>query len=224
MTIATRSIPMDQLRDVFVNAIADEPAASDDVARATVVAEPATAPVADEIAIPTEEVKPATEDGSGAKSNELLLIFESGDLERTWATLILATSAAASGMKVSIFLTFWGFYPIVKPGVRITGENWMQKMLSFMNRPGIDHVKMSRLNFMGMGPWMAKRLAKSHGVAEPRELLDVAMAMGVRLIPCQMTMDMFGLKREDLIDGLDEPAGAATVLEQVASGVPALFI
>lgn len=224
MTIATRSIPMDQLRDVFVNAIADEPAASDDVARATVVAEPATAPVADEIAIPTEEVKPATEDGRGAKSNELLLIFESGDLERTWATLILATSAAASGMKVSIFLTFWGFYPIVKPGVRITGENWMQKMLSFMNRPGIDHVKMSRLNFMGMGPWMAKRLAKSHGVAEPRELLDVAMAMGVRLIPCQMTMDMFGLKREDLIDGLDEPAGAATVLEQVASGVPALFI
>lgn len=224
MTIATRSIPMDLLRDVFVNAIADEPAGSGDVARATAVAEPAATPVADEAAIPTEEVTPATEDGSGAKSNELLLIFESGDLERTWATLILATSAAASGMKVSIFLTFWGFYPIVKPGVRITGENWMQKMLSFMNRPGIDHVKMSRLNFMGMGPWMAKRLAKSHGVAEPRELLDVAMAMGVRLIPCQMTMDMFGLKREDLIDGLDEPAGAATVLEQVASGVPALFI
>jgi peroxiredoxin family protein len=136
----------------------------------------------------------------------------------------MATSAAASGMKVSIFLTFWGFYPLVKPGVRITGQNWMQKMLSFMNRPGINHIKMSRLNFLGMGPWMAKRLAKSQGVALPDELLAVAMAMGVRMIPCQMTMDMFGLTRDDLIDGLDEPAGAATVMEKIANGVPSLFI
>jgi peroxiredoxin family protein len=156
-------------------------------------------------------------------ADELLIILESGDLERTWGTLILATSAAASGMKVSIFLTFWGFYPLVKPGVRITGVNWMQKMLSVLNRPGIDHLKMSRLNFAGMGPWMAHRLAAEHGVASPSELLEVAQAMGVRLIPCQMTMDMFGLRREDLVDGLDEPAGAATVLAMIANGVPALF-
>jgi peroxiredoxin family protein len=222
MTIATPTIPMARLRDVFVDSIADE---AGEIAQASAVAEPAVAaPPVEAADVPAQQVSPETEADRPAKSNELLLIFESGDLERTWATLILATSAAASGMKVSIFLTFWGFYPIVKPGVRITGENWMQKMLSFMNRPGIDHVKMSRLNFMGMGPWMAKRLAKSHGVALPGELLEVAMAMGVRLIPCQMTMDMFGLSRDDLIEGLEEPAGAATVLEQVSSGVPALFI
>jgi peroxiredoxin family protein len=174
---------------------------------------------------PIPAVEPApTEPTPGAAKDELLIILESGDLERTWGTLIMATSAAASGMKVSIFLTFWGFYPLVKPGVRITGQNWMQKMLSFMNRPGINHIKMSRLNFLGMGPWMAKRLAKSQGVALPDELLAVAMAMGVRMIPCQMTMDMFGLTRDDLIDGLDEPAGAATVMEKIANGVPALFI
>jgi peroxiredoxin family protein len=173
---------------------------------------------------PATEPKAEPQPETPAKTNELLIIFESGDLERTWGTLILATSAAASGMKVSIFLTFWGFYPLVKPGVRITGENWMQKMLSVMNRPGIDHLRMSRLNFMGMGPWMAKRLARSNGVASPGELLEVAQAMGVRLIPCQMTMDMFGLTRDDLIDGLEEPAGAATVLEQIANGTPALFI
>jgi peroxiredoxin family protein len=225
MTIAIPTLPSVRLRDVLVGAIADEPpgvaAAS---AEATAVAEPVTTAPVDEIGIPETDAEAEAEVGRPARSNELLLIFESGDLERTWATLILATSAAASGMKVSIFLTFWGFYPLVKPGVRITGENWMQKMLSFMNRPGIDHVRMSRLNFMGMGPWMAKRLARSHGVALPDELLEVAIAMGVRLIPCQMTMDMFGLTRDDLIDGLEEPAGAATVLEQVASGVPALFI
>ena len=221
MTIATPTIPFARLRDVFLNALADEPV---DTAEASTVAEPAIAERTEATEIPAEAIAPEREAERPARSNELLLIFESGDLERTWATLILATSAAASGMKVSIFLTFWGFYPLVKPGVRITGENWMQKMLSVMNRPGIDHVRMSRLNFMGMGPWMAKRLAKSHGVALPGELLEVAMAMGVRLIPCQMTMDMFGLKREDLIDGLEEPAGAATVLEQVSNGVPALFI
>ena len=173
--------------------------------------------------IPAVEPAPA-EPTQEARKDELLIILESGDLERTWGTLIMATSAAASGMKVSIFLTFWGFYPLVKPGVRITGQNWMQKMLSFMNRPGINHLKMSRLNFLGMGPWMAKHLAKSQGVALPQELLAVAVAMGVKLIPCQMTMDMFGLTRDDLIDGLDEPAGAATVMEKIANGVPALFI
>ena len=188
----------------------------------TTLAPPPPTPVADD-ARPTPAAA-EQEVATRPTADELLIILESGDLERTWGTLILATSAAASGMKVSIFLTFWGFYPLVKPGVRITGINWMQKMLSVLNRPGIDHLKMSRLNFAGMGPWMARRLAAEHGVASPAELLDIAQAMGVRLIPCQMTMDMFGLRREDLVDGLEEPAGAATVLAKIANGVPALFI
>jgi peroxiredoxin family protein len=158
----------------------------------TVFAPPA--PLADLEEVLVRAIADDAEQRPPTKTNELLIIFESGDLERTWGTLILATSAAASGMNVSIFLTFWGFYPLVKPGVRI------------------------------MGPWMAKRLARSHGVASPSELLEIAQAMGVHLIPCQMTMDMFGLSRDDLIEGLDEPAGAATVLEKIATGVPALFI
>ena len=164
-----------------------------------------------------------TSEGS-VKTKEILIICESGDLERTWATTILATSAAASDVKVSIFFTFWGFFPLVKPEIRITGENLMQKMMAFMNRPGIDHLKLSRMNFMGMGPWMMKKLAKQYGVAEPRELLGMAQALGVRLIPCQMSMDMMGFKREDLIDGLEEPVGAATVIEMITNGATPLFI
>ncbi len=226
MTIATRSVPVDLLREIFVNAIADEPAGQ--LAAATPVAsEPVTgtAAILEETAPPTIATEPETaaEERLPAKANELLIIFESGDLERTWATLILATSAAASGMKVSIFLTFWGFYPLVKPGAKV-GDNWMQKMLSVMARPGIENLKLSRLNFMGMGPWMMKKLAAQYRVAEPQELLQIAQAMGVRLIPCQMTMDMFGLTRDDLIDGVEEPAGAATVLGMVADRVPAIFI
>lgn len=98
---------------------------------------------------------------------ELVLVAESGDLERTWATLILATSAAASGMRVSIFFTFWGLFPLVRSDVRLTGRNPMQRMLSVLQRPGIGHLKLSRFNFAGMGPWMMKRLARQQGVALP---------------------------------------------------------
>lgn len=174
----------------------------------------------------TTDPTPIAESESEAKpkTKSLVIIAESGDLEKTWATTILASTAAASGMEVSIFFTFWGFFPLVRPEKRITGQVWMQKMLSVMNRPGIDHLKLSRLNFMGLGPWMMKRLARKHGVASPGELLTMAQAMGVKLLPCQMSMDMLGFTREDLIDGLEEPVGAATVLELIASGTPALFI
>lgn len=171
---------------------------------------------------PTPE--PAADTARPAKTNSLILIAESGDLEKTWATTILASSAAASGMDVSIFFTFWGFMALVKPERRTFGETWMQKMLSLMNRPGIDHLKLSRLNFLGMGPWMMGMLAKRYGVAKPGELLEMAMAMGVKIMPCQMSMDMFGLKRDDLIEGVGEPVGAATVLAMIADGTPALFL
>ena len=159
-----------------------------------------------------------------AKPRELVIICYSGDLEKTWASMILATTAAASGVPTRIFLTFWGLQTFVKDEVRITGETWMQKMLSFMQRPGISHRKLSKMNFLGMGPWMMGTLAKKYGVASPKELLEAAQALGVEFMPCQMTMDMFGLKRSDMIDGLGEPVGAATVIELLANGAAPLFI
>jgi peroxiredoxin family protein len=80
------------------------------------------------------------------------------------------------------------------------------------------------MNFLGMGPWMMGRLARQHGVASPQELLDAALGLGVELMPCQMTMDLFGLTRDDMIDGVGEPVGAATVVELLASGAAPLFI
>jgi peroxiredoxin family protein len=155
---------------------------------------------------------------------EKLVIFAwSGELDKIWPTLILATTGAAMGKETTVFFTFWGLFPLVKNQVRITGENWMQKMLSMMNRGGIDHLKLSKMNFVGAGPAMMHSLAKSHKVASPAELLALAKEMGVKLIPCQMTMDMLGLKREDLIDGLEEPAGATTAL-LAAQGASTLFI
>jgi peroxiredoxin family protein len=159
-----------------------------------------------------------------AKPRELVIICYSGDLEKTWASLILATTAAASGVPTKIFLTFWGLQTFVRDQRRITGQNWMQRMLSFMQRPGISHRKLSKMNFLGMGPWMMGTLARRYNVASPKELLDMALALGVELMPCQMTMDMFGLTRDDMIDGLGEPVGAATVVELLRDGAAPLFI
>lgn len=193
----------------------DRPATFDPIAEAIADAEGLDAtPLPALMAAATGEVKP----------RELVIICYSGDLEKTWASLILASTAAASGVPTKMFLTFWGLQTFVKDEVRITGENWMQKMMSVMQRPGISHRKLSKMNFMGMGPWMMGSLAKSHGVASPKELLEAALALGVELMPCQMTMDMFGLKREDMIDELGEPVGAATVIELLSNGAAPLFI
>jgi peroxiredoxin family protein len=154
---------------------------------------------------------------------KLVVVAWSDDLDKIWPTLILATTAAASGMQTTIFFTFWGLFSIVKNDVRITGENWMQRMLAVMNRGGTGHLRLSKMNFLGAGPAMMRKLAKDHSVASPQELLDIARELGVKLVPCQMTMDLMGLKREDLVEGIAEPAGAMSAIEDMKDAVT-LFI
>jgi len=154
-----------------------------------------------------------SEAGPQIGQRQLVVINWSGSYDKVMPTLIMSSVAAASGYRAKVFLTFWGLLPFVRDDKRITGENWMQKMLSAMQRPGISHLRMSQMNFLGMGPWMIGKLSKQYNVASPRELLEACQLMGVEFLPCQMTMDMFGLKREDMIEGLGEPVGAATVLE-----------
>ena len=185
----------------------------DPIAQAVAVADQWTEPQA----APVEPAEPAA-------AKELLIINYSGDLEKVWAMLILASTSGAMGVRTRVFVTFWGLQVFVKDSTRITGENWMQKMLSAMQRPGVSHRKLSKMNFLGMGPWMMGTLAKRYGVASPKELLEAAQEMGVEFIPCQMTMDMFGLKREDMIDGLGEPVGAATVIGLITDNSVPIFI
>ena len=166
----------------------------------------------------------APEEEAEVKPKDFLIIDYSGDLEKTWAAMILASTSAAMGVKTRVFVTFWGLQTFVRDDKRITGENWMQKMMSAMQRPGVSHRKLSKMNFLGMGPWMMGRLAKQYGVASPKELLEVAQMMGVEFLPCQMTMDMFGLKPEDMIEGMGEPVGAATVIELMTTNSVPLFI
>jgi peroxiredoxin family protein len=201
-----------------------EPPITPPAAPAPVELDPVAAAIADLEGFEAPGSEPAAAASRTTKPRDLVLICYSGDLEKTWATLILASTAAASGITTKIFLTFWGLQTFVKDEKRITGENAMQRMLAVMQRPGISNRKLSKMNFLGMGPWMMNVLAKQHGVASPKELLEACQALGVELMPCQMTMDLFGLRREDMIDGLGEPVGAATVIELLANGAASLFI
>src|SRR6266542_483384 len=132
------------------------------------------------------------------KPRKLVIFAWSGDLDRVWPQLILATTGAAMGMETTVFFTFWGLFPLIKNDRkegrirRLTGENWMQKILSIMNHGGTEHLKLSKMNFAGMGPWMMNKLADEHKVASSRDLLEMARDMGVHLIPCQMTMHLMG--------------------------------
>jgi peroxiredoxin family protein len=100
----------------------------------------------------------------------------------------------------------------------------MQKAMSALNPGSAQKAKLSRYHFAGAGPKMFKSLADEHNVAKPEELIELSKDLGVRLIPCQMTMDLLGLKRKDLLDGLEEPIGAATAIREMRDAAVSLFI
>jgi peroxiredoxin family protein len=170
------------------------------------------------------EITPGEAGDVGEDTKRLAMICWSSDLDRVWPVLILGTTGAASGMEVDIFFTFWGLRVLQRNDKRVTGTNWMQKGESIVDRGGSDHLKLGKINFAGAGTAMIKKLATDYKVASPTELIEMALDMGVRLYPCQMTMDLYGLKREDFIDGLGPSMGAASFLDIAADADITLFI
>ncbi len=155
------------------------------------------------------------DEGAGSMS----LICWSGDLDKVWPQYILATTGAAYGMDVMMFCTFWGLFPLKRPEVKVTGHDWMTKLLGAMNNNRLTH-----LNFGGAGPQMMRMIADEQGVAPPEELMSTALEMGVRVAPCQMTMDLMGLTYDDLIDGLEPPMGAGAAVAHMKQADIQLFI
>lgn len=158
------------------------------------------------------------------RAKRMALICWSSDLDRVWPVLILATTGAASGMEVDVFFTFWGLRVLQKPDKRITGKNWKQKGESLMDKGGAENLKLGKMHMRGMGTSMIKGLAEEHGVASPKDLIEMALDLGVRFHPCQMTMDLYGLTNEDFIDGLSPTCGAAAFLDMAANADIQMFI
>ena len=100
----------------------------------------------------------------------------------------------------------------------------MTKALAGVNPPGIGRMKLSKLNMAGAGPWMMNKLARDQKVSGPKELVEMCQELGVQMWPCEMTMDLLGLRQHQLIDGVGEPVGAATALAAMSRSNINLFI
>jgi peroxiredoxin family protein len=157
------------------------------------------------------------------KDNKLSMVVFSGDMDKVMAAFIIATGAAASGMDVTMFFTFWGFKAIQKDGV-LTGQGLFGRMLGLMNRGGADTIGPSRFNFGGMGRWMMKKMMKDKNVASVRELRDMAIELGVKMMPCQMTMDVLEVGAKNLIPATTSPVGVASFVEEAVHSKATLFI
>jgi peroxiredoxin family protein len=150
------------------------------------------------------------------------IIVFSGDMDKVMAGFIIATTAAAMGMETTMFFTFWGLKAIQKGSP--TGEGLFGKMLSLMNRGGIDRLGPSRLNFGGLGRWMFKKMMKDKGVTSLPELLQTAIDLDVRLLACLMSMDVMEISKEDLIDEVEDVVGAATFIAEAQESQIQLFV
>jgi peroxiredoxin family protein len=162
--------------------------------------------------------------GGKAVKNKLSMVVLSGDLDKVMAAFIIATGAAASGMEVTMFFTFWGMKAIQKEGI-LTGKSIFGRMLGLMNRGGLKAIGPSRLNMGGMGRWMFKLMMKQKGVASLTEMYDMAVELGIVMMPCEMTMSVMEYDpKVNFKPNVTEPVGVAKFLEEASESRVTLFI
>lgn len=158
---------------------------------------------------------------NGTAVEKASIIVMSGDMDKVMGAFIIANGAAAFDMKVTMFFTFWGLKAIQKGN--LTGKSLMGKMLGVMNRGGLDAIGPSRLNMGGMGRWMFKRMMKKNNVMPLPALVKQAQEQGVRLIACDMSMNVMEIGKSDLVDGV-EVGGVATFIAEASESKFSLFI
>lgn len=156
------------------------------------------------------------------EKNKTLICF-SDNLDRAIATFILANGAAATGGKVSIFFTFWGLNVIKKKHGPAVKKTFTEKMFARMLPKSSNSLSLSKMNMMGMGSKMIRGIMKKKNIDSLESLIQQAMANGVEFIACQMTMDMMGIKKEELLDGVTVGGVASYMQKAEESGVN-LFI
>ena len=157
------------------------------------------------------------------EQNDKTFVVFSGDLDKTIAAFIMANGAAAMGRNVTIFFTFWGLNILRKPERVSVKKTFMEKVLSSMMPRGTKKPGLSRMNMGGAGAKMIRAIMKQKDVSSLEELMDQAMAHGVRLVACQMSMDIMGFKKEELLDGV-ELGGVSTFLGSGEQSDMSLFI
>ena len=157
--------------------------------------------------------------------NKLSMVVFSGELDKVLAAFVIATGAVAMGMEVVMFFTFWGTPVLRDKQKKVGGKDVMGKMFGAMLPTGTGDVKLSNMNMGGMGTAMMKSLMKKKNVNSLEEFLELAEELGVRIFICEMSMDLMGFKREEMIDYEHLTyGGVAGFLEEAANSKIQLFI
>ena len=154
--------------------------------------------------------------------NKTFILF-SDDLDKTLATFVLANGAAATGKKVSIFFTFWGLNAIKKVHKPKVEKDIFGRMFGWMLPSDSTKLALSKMNMMGIGAKMMRHLMKKKGVDSLESLRQQAIDNGVEFIACQMSMDVMGVKREELLDNVTI-GGVASYMERAEQANVNLFI
>ena len=156
-------------------------------------------------------------------NNRATIVVFSGDMDKIFAALIIATGCLAAGMETTLFFTFWGLNAI-KKGEPIKAKGFLGKMMGIMNRGGINRLNPSRFSFGGIGRILFSKMMHDKNVASLEELLQTALDLDVHLLACKMSMDVLEITRDDLIPEVEDIVGVATFVKEAAKSKIQLFI
>ncbi|MDD4656361.1 MAG: DsrE/DsrF/DrsH-like family protein [Bacteroidales bacterium] len=154
--------------------------------------------------------------------NKTIVVF-SDDMDKALASFIIANGAASMGKKVTIFFTFWGLNVIKRREPVKVKKDLLGTMFGMMLPKNASALKLSKMNMFGMGSAMMKSIMKKKNIDSLESLIDQAQANGVEFIACTMSMDVMGIKEEELMEGVNF-AGVATYLERSEEANMSLFI
>jgi peroxiredoxin family protein len=159
----------------------------------------------------------------GAEDRVSMVVF-SGSLDKMLAAFVIATGAAASGLQVDMFFTFWGLSALRDPK-KAAKKDLLGKMFGWMLPRGHRKLPMSQMNMLGAGPTMIRSIMKQKRFASVDEMLAICGASGVRIWACDMSRELMGIRAEELIDYPNlGTCGVATFLDGAARSRVTLFI
>ncbi|UFT98396.1 DsrE/DsrF/DrsH-like family protein [Radiobacillus kanasensis] len=158
-----------------------------------------------------------------SEKKKTTIVLFSGDYDKAMAAYIIANGAAAYDHEVTIFHTFWGLNALRKEEGIDVKKGFLERMFGKMMPKGADKMGLSKMNFAGLGPKMIKNVIKKHNAMSLPSLIEMAKEQEIKLVACTMTMDLLGLQKEELMDGIDY-AGVAAYLGDAEEGNVNLFI
>jgi peroxiredoxin family protein len=153
---------------------------------------------------------------------KMAMAVMSGDMDKLLGAFIIATSAAASNIDVTMFFTFWGLRAL-KKNVK-TGRSLMGKIMGIMEGGDINKAGPSKYSMGGLGRWMFRKMMGSKKVATLPELRQMALDLGVKMYGCQMSMDVMEIPRESMIDEVEGCVGGGFFVEKAVEADAQFFI